>query len=168
MTDLNSNHLSPLWSKDDGAFAEDMNSFCSRFDKHDFRSVIDDIISSTKTGGNICIEDKDVLRVFQCTNVRKSPGPDGISGQVLKNCATQLSGIFHSIFLLAYRKSLPYGKRLWACKWVMIHGKTPRDWSRLRTGHKNNIIMMEDSCSFRLLNTRKIRLQISRVILFLS
>ena len=94
MIDLDFNHLSPLWSKDDGAFAEDVNFFYSHFDKHGFRSVIDDIISSTKTGGSLKVEDKDVLRVFQCTNVRKSPGPDGISGQVLKNCATQLSGIF--------------------------------------------------------------------------
>ena len=39
-----------------------------------------------------------MLRVFQCTNVRKSTGSDGISSQVLKNCATQMSGIFHSIF----------------------------------------------------------------------
>ena len=94
----NSKRLSPLGGKDDGSFAEDMNSFYSRFDNHDFRSVIDDIISSTKTDCNLRIDEKDVLRVFQCTNVRKSPGPDGISGQVLKNCATQLSGIFHSIF----------------------------------------------------------------------
>ena len=94
----NSKRLSPLGGKDDGAFAEDMHSFYSRFDNHDFRSVIDDIISSTKTDCNLHIDEKDVLRVFQCTNVRKSPGPDGISGQVLKNCATQLSGIFHSIF----------------------------------------------------------------------
>ena len=94
----NSKRLSPLGGKDDGAFAEDMNSFYSRFDNYDFRSVIDDIISSTKTDCNLHIDEKDVLRVFQCTNVRKSPGPDGISGQVLKNGATQLSGIFHSIF----------------------------------------------------------------------
>ena len=32
----NSNRLSPLGGKDDGA---DMNSFYSHFDKHDFRSV---------------------------------------------------------------------------------------------------------------------------------
>ena len=59
--------------EDDGAFAEDMNTFYSRFNKHDSRCVIDDIISSTKTGGNLHIEEKDVLRVFQCTNVQKSP-----------------------------------------------------------------------------------------------
>ena len=45
----NYNRLSPLGGKDDEAFAEDMNSFYSRFDKHDFCSVIGDIISSTKT-----------------------------------------------------------------------------------------------------------------------
>ena len=39
-----------------------------------------------------------MLRVFKCTHVKKRPGPDGISDQVLKNCATQLSGIFHFIF----------------------------------------------------------------------
>ena len=54
----NSKRLSPLWGRDDGAFANDMNSFYSRFDKHDCRSVIDDAISSTKTGGNLHIEVK--------------------------------------------------------------------------------------------------------------
>ena len=40
----NSNRLSPGGGgKDDGGFAEDMNSFYSRCDTHDFRSVIDDI-----------------------------------------------------------------------------------------------------------------------------
>ena len=75
-----------------------MNYFYSRFDKHDSRSVIDAIISSTGTGGNLYIEEKDVLRVFQGTYVRKSAGADGISGQILNNCATQLSDIFHSIY----------------------------------------------------------------------
>ena len=32
-----------------------------------------------------------------------------------------------------------------ACKWVMIHGGIPRDWSWLQTGHKNNIITTDDS-----------------------
>ena len=43
------------------------------------------------------------------------------------------------------------------CKWVTIHGETPRDLSWLGTGHKNNILTMDDSCSFRLTNTRKVR-----------
>ena len=68
-----------------------MNSFYSRFDTHDFHSIIDDIRRSTKTDCELIIEEEDVLlRVFQCAHVKKSPGPDGISGQVLKNSATQL------------------------------------------------------------------------------
>ena len=59
-----SNRSSPLGGTDDGTFAEGMNYFYSCFDKHDFRSIIDDIISSTKTDGNLHIEEKDVLRVF--------------------------------------------------------------------------------------------------------
>ena len=75
-----------------------MNYFYSSFDTHDFRSVIDGIRGSTNTYCELVTEEEDVLRVFQCTHVKKSPGLDGISGQVLKKCATQLSGIFHFIF----------------------------------------------------------------------
>ena len=75
-----SNRLSPLGGRDDRVFAEDMNSFYSRFDTHDFRSVIDDIRRSTKTDGELVIEEEDELRVFQCTLLKKRPGPDGISG----------------------------------------------------------------------------------------
>ena len=89
--------LSPLGGRDDRVFAEDMN-FYSRFDTNDFRSAIGDIRRSTKTDGEQVIEEKDVLRIFQCTHVKKSPAPDDISGQVLKNCATQLSSIFPFIF----------------------------------------------------------------------
>ena len=66
----NSNRLSPLRGKDDGAFAEDMNSFYSCFDKQDFRSVIDDIISSTKTGGNLHIEKRRVQSIHKCAEKR--------------------------------------------------------------------------------------------------
>ena len=38
-----------LWGggKDDRVFAEDINTFYSRFDTHDFHSVINGIVSST-------------------------------------------------------------------------------------------------------------------------
>ena len=112
--------------KDDGAFAKDMNYFYSRFNKHDSRFVFDDIISFTKTGGNLHIEEKDVLRVFQCTYVRKSADPDGISGQILNNCATQLCDISTPSIrpLLAYRKALPCGKLLLS----KSHSTNPNDF----------------------------------------
>ena len=100
-----------------------MNSFYSLFDTHNFRSVIDDIRRSTKTDGELVIEE-DVLRVFQCTHMKKSPGPDGISGQVLKNCATHLSGIFHLIFQVSL--TLQKIPTLWKTSTVIPVPKKPR------------------------------------------
>ena len=55
-----------LWGdQDDGVFAEYMNTFYSSFDTHDFHSVINGIVSSTKTHGKLEIEENDVLRVLQ-------------------------------------------------------------------------------------------------------
>ena len=120
----NCNRLSSLGSIDDRVFAEDMNSFYSRFDKHDFCSVIDDIRRSSKIDGELLIKEEDVLRVFHCTHVKKSPGPDGISGQVLKNYATQLSGIFHFIFQVSLR--LQKIHTLWKTSTVIPVPKKPR------------------------------------------
>lgn len=39
-----------------------------------------------------------VKSLFKQTKVGKSPGPDNISGRVLKSCAGQLSEIFKAIF----------------------------------------------------------------------
>ena len=45
----NSNRLSPSGEvRSEGGFAEDMNSCYTRFDTHDFRSVIDYTIVSTE------------------------------------------------------------------------------------------------------------------------
>ena len=69
-----SNRVAPLGGgRYDGVYAEDMNSFYSRFDNYDFRSVIDDIRRSTKTYGQSVIKEEDVLKVFQCTHVKKAP-----------------------------------------------------------------------------------------------
>ena len=129
-----SNRLSPLGGKADGAFAEEMNSFYSRFDTHDFHSAINGIDSSTKTDGKLEIEEKDVLRIFQRTNVRKIPGPDGISGHVLKTCASQLSGIFRSIFQASL--SLHKNPILWKTSTVVpvpkkAHPVIPNDFRHI-------------------------------------
>jgi len=47
-----------LGDKYDGWFAEDNNSFYSRFDTHNFRSVTDDIIHSTKTAVKYTLKNK--------------------------------------------------------------------------------------------------------------
>ncbi|KAI4895209.1 hypothetical protein NFI96_002983 [Prochilodus magdalenae] len=40
----------------------------------------------------------DVCKAFKRVKTRKSPGPDGIPGRILKVCAHQLTGVFTDIF----------------------------------------------------------------------
>ena len=47
------------WLVTRGCLQRIMNSFYSRFDTREFRSVIDDIMNSTKTDGELHIKDKD-------------------------------------------------------------------------------------------------------------
>ncbi len=46
----------------------------------------------------ITFSEDDVWRELKRVNVRKSAGPDGITGRVLRSCADQLAGLFTSIF----------------------------------------------------------------------
>src|SRR4029434_624852 len=47
----------------------------------------------------------DVRRELQRVNPRKSPGPDGVPGRVLRGCADQLAEVFTSIFNLSLHLS---------------------------------------------------------------
>ena len=58
-----------------------------------FEIVISRIVTFLKSYRN-CIVTWDLRFSFEIV----TPGPDGISGHVLKTCASQLSGIFRSIF----------------------------------------------------------------------
>jgi len=47
-------------------------------------------------------------RALKKVNPRKSPGPDGIPGRVLRGCADQLAEVFNSIFSLSlYQSAVP-------------------------------------------------------------
>ena len=66
---------------------------------HDLRQAAQCWLNWTHTElGLDDVVNYDLLIISQCTNVRKSPGPDGISVQILTNCATKLCDIFHFIF----------------------------------------------------------------------
>ena len=95
-------------------FAKAINYFYFHFDTNDFRFVSDNGKSSANTAGKLSFEERFVLTLLQCINVRKCPGPDGTSVQDLKNDVTHLSGIFTPSFrsILFYKKSLLCGKRL--------------------------------------------------------
>lgn len=71
--------------------------FYSRFDSFDFN----DELSKFRNGPLVCkikIDQAKVCKSLGHIKERKSPGPDGLGGKLLKRCSRQLSGIFSYIF----------------------------------------------------------------------
>lgn len=60
-------------------------------------SVFKNAVSSQ----NSVVDRSKVCKLFRGVKERKSPGPDGIGGRVLKNCADQLADIFTFIFSIS-------------------------------------------------------------------
>ncbi len=46
----------------------------------------------------LMVEEHDVRHTLRTVKPRKATGPDGVSGQVLRDCASQLAGVFTKIF----------------------------------------------------------------------
>ena len=84
---------------------DELNKFYSRFDLVDnsqeieeFRKYLDE---STSADCEIVLSEEDTKNIFSKLNERKSPGPDGISGKMLKMCCEQLCHVYTYIFNLS-------------------------------------------------------------------
>lgn len=77
-----------------------MNIFFSRFDIHDFSDKLKKLTEEQAQVESIpfSITKEDVRSVFKRTKVNTSPGPDGITGRLLKCCSEQLCRVFSDIF----------------------------------------------------------------------
>ena len=81
--------------------ANDLNIFYNRFNVHDF-SQEQSMFSGVPPEPHLVHIDSDrVQRLFKSVKANKSPGPDGISGRLLKHCSVQLTDIFTLIFSLS-------------------------------------------------------------------
>ncbi len=80
----------------DPSLAEELNHFFARFEVEP--------TGTTKThppadsSHILMVEEHDVRRTLRAVKPRKATGPDGVSGQVLRDCASQLAGVFTKIF----------------------------------------------------------------------
>jgi hypothetical protein len=54
----------------------------------------------------------DVNQTFKHVNIHKAPGPDGLSGPVIRECANQLASVFTDMF----NKSLTQSVKHTCCK----------------------------------------------------
>lgn len=92
--------------------AQSLNDFYLRFDTCDFSDKhveIRNCLMSTPPQNSFFVED-DVIKCFKKCKQTKSPGPDCISGRLLKTCAEQLGPIFNFIFNMSQQRGL-YGAR---------------------------------------------------------
>ena len=75
-----------------------LNTFFTRFETHDFYSVIAVVKQSPMPDNIIIIDQAFVSKLFKRISENKCPGPDGICSRTLKFCADQLSGVFQHLF----------------------------------------------------------------------
>ena len=87
--------------------ANELNQFYARFDDKDFSSERNDVLGSlddSLVGEPFTLTREEVRKQLKKLNVKKAPGPDGISHKVLTLCADELCDIFHTLFTLSLSK----------------------------------------------------------------
>ena len=84
-------------SGDTYSYANELNEFYARFDVNDFRHECD-VICNPIVPQHIEVSEEEVVKTFSKLNAHKACGPDQVKGKVLKSCATQLGGIFTTVF----------------------------------------------------------------------
>jgi hypothetical protein len=96
-----------LTPDDDEQFSNELNEFYARFDVRNESEELESILRELRAKDCTCpsVSETDVRKQLCKQKVRKAPGPDGISGKVLKECSQQLAGILTILF----NKSLSIG-----------------------------------------------------------
>ena len=103
------------------AFAEELNTFYARFNNTDPE---EEMVTLLYPPESICIEEKRVISIFSHLHSSKAPGPDGLKGRVLKECANQLGGVMTKIFQLFLDAS--FVPRAWKETTIIPVPKKPR------------------------------------------
>uniref|UniRef100_A0A8C7YZR7 Reverse transcriptase domain-containing protein n=1 Tax=Oryzias sinensis TaxID=183150 RepID=A0A8C7YZR7_9TELE len=86
------------------SLAEELNLFFARFEFEPPETAA--LQASANNGPSLRVEEHEVRRTLRSVNPRKAVGPDGITGQVLKDCADQLAGVFTKIFNRSLHQSI--------------------------------------------------------------
>lgn len=104
---LSSNNAAPPTggANDCVNMAESLNQFFCRFDKTDFMQERAKLTGELKTVAPAhpiqVLQQAEVELVLSRTKPNEAPGPDKISGRLLKACSNQLAGVFCHLFNLS-------------------------------------------------------------------
>ena len=104
---------SEIRTNDDQKFANDLNEFYTRFDKHDYSAEQKIEISKAqdKLDEPINVKEDEVRTLFKRLNVKSAAGPDKIEGKILKLCSDSLATVFTSLIQWSFNEN--YVPRLW-------------------------------------------------------
>jgi len=103
----------PMYHSQGVFFAENLNVFFSRFDRGTCTTECDRICRDIPTYENIILKEHETAASLACIKPNKAPGPDGLKGRVLKDCAFQLTGVLTKLFqLLLNEKVVPSSWKL--------------------------------------------------------
>ena len=109
-------------------YANELNNFYNRFDKHDFSMECNELrqllnASSESSDSSLIVNKSDVHHLLRSVNPSKAAGPDGMSPRLHKSCGSQLSSIFTVIFIMSLKTcSIP---SLWKKSCIIPVPKKP-------------------------------------------
>lgn len=95
-----------LQADDEHTLAEELNTFYTRFDMHDFHLEQQQALARVKerTGDLINVNVTDVQKIFKGLNARSAAGPDGVTGKTLKLCSEALAPVFTHLFQRSFQE----------------------------------------------------------------
>ncbi len=85
---------------------DELNHFYARFEADNTAHTESTPVAAAEEVSPLSISVADVTRSFKRVNIRKTVGPDGIPGHVLRACTFQLAGVFTDIFNLSLSLSV--------------------------------------------------------------
>ncbi len=108
------------------SFTVELNNFFARFDKADHSAECESLlrdIPALEHPFSIPFTEEDVYHQLRRCKSGKAPGPDGISGRLLKTCAMELAPVLFSLFSESILSHMPV---LWKTSIIIPVPKKPR------------------------------------------
>lgn len=76
--------------------------------KRDFSTAREDVCKTVPNFNSINLTEPEILSSLNQIKPKKAPGPDGLSGKILKFCSHQLKGVLTNLFqILLHTSTVP-------------------------------------------------------------
>ena len=109
----------PVKTTDKAKLAEDLNTFYTRFDQHDFHVEQERVMAETQSRSSHPVEvnEEDVRACLKKINPRSATSPDNVSGRTLKGCSESLAPVFTELIQMSLDEG--YIPRIWKASTIV-------------------------------------------------